>query len=233
MKGKKMKILIVIIVIMCGLFILGGGYFILSRYYFYNQYNIHAQNAIKKMLNYKYDDNFVLISTEYEAREQKTGGARYIHVWTFTFADSNGKEFNAYLWGYGVREKLDGNYHAADYSSYSSDTYGQVCIEDCMDQELRLSYYRQIKNSKCPDVEDYVFVCEGGNESDIAKILTQIYFEESKISRNGCLECLVKDERGESLFVYSYVSVSNELQELNVDITEGVVWEYIINKLKK
>lgn len=230
--SKKNKIWIIILVLCI---FIGGIYFMRLRYYYYNKYNVYAKRAILEMLNYRYDEEFKLISTEFETRENEDKSASYIHVWTYTFEDGNGRRFNAYLWGYGVVEKGDGNSHADDYGTYKSDSYGQLLIEECMGKEFELYNYKREKNKECPDVEDYLFICKDDEEVNIAEILTQMFFKEETFSENGCLECLVKDENGKTIFVYSKNAIKRDLQKKNVDvtnITEETIRSYILHQLK-
>lgn len=63
---------------------------------------------------------------------------------------------------YGLVEKGDGSFHAPDYSSYIDDTYGQLRIEEKLENQFDLHQYRQEKGSGFDDPEDNVRGhCEG------------------------------------------------------------------------
>lgn len=212
--------------------ILGVFLFIEVRYHAYNKYNIYAERAIKKLLDYRYDETFHLVSVDFVTREEKVGGASYIHIWTYTFEDTSERVFCAYLWGYGLT-KNDGNFREPDYSTYHSETYGQLRIEECMPQEYELHKYRQDKNYGASSVQDYLFVCKDGNEEYIAELLTQIFFKEGTFSPNGCLRCLVEDENGKELYVYWSNNIKGDLKKQGMEITEEAVQKYILEQLEK
>lgn len=216
-----------LLLLICGYMV----YYCLTRYFFYNKHNVYAQRAIIKSLEYKYDGTFNLLSTEFETREEKIGGAKYVHIWTFTFEDDTGKEFSAYLWGYGLVKNGDGNSHAADYSAYYTDTYGQLCIEERLGDKFDLQKYRCVKNSQQLKKEDYVFVCSEHNEEEIANILTQMYFEEIKAHTSGGLLCLVYDNKDNAIFRYTHKNITLEMQDSGEEITEETVYAYILNNI--
>lgn len=121
--SRKIKIIISVIM---GLAVCCGGiYVLLTRFYFYNKYNIHARRAALERLNYRYNQEFELLSTEFETKETKEGGAAYVHIWTYEFQDNEGRRFFVYVWGYGLVEKGDGDFYASDYGTYIDDTYRQ------------------------------------------------------------------------------------------------------------
>ena len=116
MRGSKRITSLIIFFIIFGLAICCGVIcFFLQKYFFYNKYNIYAQRAVLDRLNKRYNQEFELLSTEFETKEVGTGGAKYVHVWKFTFRDNEGKQFLAYSRLYGLVEKGDGNLHAPDY----------------------------------------------------------------------------------------------------------------------
>ena len=216
------------------LFLLMCGYAIcyyLTRYFFYNKHNIHAQRAIINSLENKYDGTFNLLSTEFETREEKIGGAKYVHIWTFIFEDDTGKRFSAYLWGYGLVKSGDGNFHSADYSTYYTDDYGQLFIEERLGNTFDLQKYRCVKNSQQLTKEDYVFVCSEHNEGEIANILTQMYFEEIKAHKCGGLLCLVYNDIDNLIFKYTHENITLEMQDSGEEITEETVYAYIFKML--
>lgn len=227
MRGKgKVWMTLIIILIFLGMFI-----FIEVRYHAYNKYNIYAERAIKKLLDYRYDETFRLVSVEFVTREEKVGGELYKHIWTYTFEDTSGRIFYAYLWGYGLT-KNGGNFHEPDYSTYRSETYGQIRLEECMPKECGLYKYRQNKDNENPDVDDYLFICKDENRAYIAEILTQIFFNEATFSPNGCLRCLVEDENGKELYVYWSNTIKGDLKKRGMEITEEAVQEYILEQLE-
>lgn len=210
-----------------------GIYFFLLRYYFYNKYNIHAKRAVLNSLNI-YNQEFELLSIDFETKELKTGHSKYVHLWTFVLQDSQGRQFYAYEYGYGLIEKGDGDFVATDYYYYTDDTYGQLCIEERLDDKYDLSQYRQEKGSRLdsPYWDDYIFVCTKENADEIAELLTEIYFKETEFSNGGCLRCSVNNEQGETLFSYHWWNITRELQEQNIKITEQTVYAYILQELK-
>lgn len=232
MKNRKktaVMIIIIGIVICC----VGIGLF-LARYFFYNKYNVYARKAALDSLSERYEQEFELLSTKFETKEVETKGARYVHMWTFTLQDNQGREFLTYVRLYGLIEKGDGNFQASDYSSYIDDTYGQLCIEERLDDPFDLHRYRQEKGSRLdePKWEDYIFTCTKDNMAEIAELLTEIYFEEAEFSGGGCLNCLVNKEDGETLFSYFGHDITRELQKQEKEITEQTVQAYILQELK-
>lgn len=232
MKSRKRLILalaMIGIVICCG-----GICFFLSRYFFYNKYNIYAQRAVLDRLSERYHQEFELLSTEFETREVETGGASYVHMWTFVLQDDRGRQFNAYVRLYGLVEKWDGNHNISDYSNYIDDTYGQLCIEERLGDQFNLQKYRQEKGSRLDDPrwEDYLFVCTKDNTAETAELLTKMYFQEREFSDGGCLKCSVNNEDGETLFSYYWWDITRELQKQGEEITEQTVSAYILQKLE-
>ena len=233
MKGKKRRFLLIATFIIIGFVACCGAiYFLLQKYFFYNEHNIHAQRAAWESLNAVYQQEFELLSTEFETKEVRIGGAKYVHMWTYEFQDSQGGQFYTYVRLYGVSEKGDGNSHAPDYSSYIDDTYGQLCIEERLGDKFDLYKYRQEKASRFPNREDYIFICAKDNAEEIAEILTEIYFEEMKFSNSGCLLCLVNNEEGEKLFSYFGWSITRKLQEQDKEITKETVYTYILQEIQ-
>lgn len=226
---KKIIIIIAGIVICCS-----GIYFLLLKYFFYTKYNVHAQRAVLDTLSEKYDQDFELLSTEFETKEVETKGAGYVHMWIYALQDTQGRQFYAYVRGYGLVENGDGNFHATDYFSYIDDTYGQLCIEESLDKKYDLSQYRQEKGSRLdePNWEDYLFTCTKDNAAETAELLTEIYFKETEFSNGGCLKCLVNSEEGETLFSYYWWDITRELQKQEKEITEQAVYEYILQELR-
>lgn len=227
---KKMIIMIIIIgiVICCS-----GIYFFLLKYFFYNKYNIYAQRAVLDSLSGRYNQEFELLSIEFETKEVEAGGAKYVHMWTFVLRDNQGRQFYAYARLYGLVEKGDGSSHASDYSSYIDDTYGQLCIEEGLGNKFDLYQYRQEKGSRLddPEWEDYIFICTKNNADKIAELLTEIYFKETEFGNGGCLKCLVNSEEGEKLFSYYWWNITRELQKQDREITEQTVYVYILQEL--
>lgn len=235
MKGRKKVFLLIaifIIIIIALAACCGAIYFCLLRYFFYNKYNVYAQRAAVDRLNGIYQQEFELLSTEFETKEVRIGGAKYVHMWTYAFQDSQGRQFYTYVRLYGVIEKGDGNAHAPDYFTYVDDTYGQLCIEERLGDKFDLYKYRQEKASRFLDREDYIFICTKDNAEEIAEILTEIYFEEMEFSSSGCLQCLVNHEEGEELFSYSRSSITRKLQEQDKEITKETVYTYILQEIQ-
>ncbi len=227
MKKRKWGMTLILIMLILGVFL-----FIEVRYHAYNKYNIYAERAIKKLLDYRYDETFHLVSVDFVAKEKKVGDELYIHIWTYTFEDTSERIFCAYLWGYGLT-KNGGNFHEPDYSTYRSETYGQIRLEECIPKEYELYKYRQNKDNENLDVDDYLFICKDENKAYIAEILTQIFFKEATFSPNGCLRCLVEDENGEELYVYWSNTIKGDLKKKGAEITEEAVQEYILEQLEK
>lgn len=99
---------------------------IFIKIFFYNKHNIYAQRAAAEELDRKYGQDFELLSTEFETKEETGGGAKYRHTWKFVFQDDKKKQFYVYVHVYGLVKKDDGNFHAPDYTGYVSDTYDQL-----------------------------------------------------------------------------------------------------------
>ncbi len=235
MKGRKKVFIlidIIIIIIIALAACCGAIYFCLLRYFFYNKYNVYAQRAAVDRLNGIYQQEFELLSTEFETKEVRIGGAKYVHMWTYAFQDSQGRQFYTYVRLYGVIEKGDGNSHAPDYFTYVDDTYGQLCIEERLGDKFDLYKYRQEKASCFPNGDDYIFIYTKDNAEEIAEILTEIYFEEMEFSNYGCLLCVVNNEEGEELFSYSRWSITRKLQEQDKEITKETVYTYILQEIQ-
>ena len=233
MKSRKRKHLLTVTFTLIGLAVsCGAMYICLLRYFFYNKYNIHAQRAALDRLNAVYPQEFELLSIEFETTEVRIGGASYVHMWTYTFEDSNGRQFYVYVRLCGLSERGSGNFHAPDYSSYVNDTYGQLCLEERLGDKYDLYKYRQDKVSRFPDGEDYIFISTKDNTKEIAEMLTEIYFAETEFSDNGCLYCRVNNEHGEELFSYFWSSVSRNLQKQNKEITKETVYAYILQEIQ-
>ena len=207
---KKMLFLIIIGLVAC----CGGIYVFLQKYYFFNEYNVYEKRVVLDRLNELYSQEFELLSIEFETTEVETGGVKCIHMWIFTFRDSQGRQFYVYDRISGSGKKLDGAFYHPDYynSDYIDDTYGQLCVEERLGDKFNLQQYRQEKGSVLPYQEDYIFVCTKDNADEIAKILTEMYFEETKFSNGGCLRCLVNNEVGEELFSYHWWGLTKKLQ---------------------
>lgn len=124
------------------------------------------------------------------------------------------------------------NYNATDYYTYIADTYGQLRIEEDLENEFDLNKYRQQKDAKAPNQEDYIFVCTNNNAAEIAEMLTKIYFKERELSKEGCLNCIVNNEEGKKMFSYRWREITKELQDENKEITEETVCNYILQKLQ-
>lgn len=232
LKGRKKMIIFMIII---GIIICCSGiYLFLLKYFFYNKYNIYEQRAVLDRLNGRYNQEFELLSIEFETKKVKTGGAKYVHMWTFVLRDNQGRQFYAYARSYGLVEKGDGNPYATDYFSYIDDTYGQLYIEEELGNKFDLYQYRQEKGSRLddPEWEDYIFICTKNNVAEIAELLTEIYFKETEFSNGGCLKCLVNNEEGETLFSYYWWDITRELQKQDKEITEQTVYAYILQELK-
>ncbi len=232
MKSKKKTIILIIIagiVICCG-----GIWLFLSRYFFYEKYNVHAQKAVMDTLSERYHQEFELLSTKFETKEVETEGAGYVHMWTYALQDEQGRSFRAYERLYGLVEKGDGNFHASDYFNYIDDTYGQLCIEESFGDQFDMSSYRQEKGNRLdePEWEDYLFTCEKDHADETAKLLTEFYFKETELWEDGCLKCLVKDEAGEPLFSYYWWDITRALQKQEKEITDQTVYAYILQELE-
>lgn len=232
LKGRKKMIIFMIII---GIIICCSGiYLFLLKYFFYNKYNIYEQRAVLDRLNGRYNQEFEILSIEFETKEVKTGGAKYVHMWTYVLRDNQGRQFYVYARAYGLVEKGDGSSYFPDYYYYIDDTYGQLCIEERLGNKFDLYQYRQEKGSRLDDTEweDYIFICTKNNVAEIAELLTEIYFEETEFGNGGCLKCLVNNEEGETLFSYYWWDITRELQKQNKEITEETVYTYILQKLE-
>ena len=121
-----------------------------------------------------------------------------------------------------------------DYVSYRDDTYAQVRIEELLGKKYGLFSYRQEKGSRFPEREDYIFVCVPDKETEIAEMLTEIFFTETKFSIGGCLYCRVNNEAREQVFSYHHWTISSQLvNQQGREITEENVYEYILEELRE
>lgn len=212
-------------------------YILLQRYYLFNEKNVYVQREVLERLDYLYPQEFELLSIEFETVDT---GVRSMHMWTFTFRDSQGRQFYVYdrISGSGSSAEdlgLDGAFDHPDYynKDYIDDTYGQLCIEERLGDRYNLQQYRQEKGNVLPYQPDYIFVYTGDNADEIAEILTQMYFEETEFSNGSCLRCLVNNEKGEEIFTYYRGSVTNKIQNQGIEITEQTVYEYFLQKLQE
>ena len=232
MKSRKRKHLLTVTFILIGLAVsCGAMYICLLKYFFFNKYNVYARRAAFDSMSARYSQKFELLFTEFETKEIRAG-VEYIYKWTFTFQDSEGRQFYTFVWLYGGRERGEGMFYAPDYYSYIDDTYGQLCIEEKLGDKYDLYKYRQDKVSRFPDGEDYIFICTKDNTEEIAEMLTEIYFAETEFSDNSCLYCRVNDEHGEKLFSYFWSSVTRNLQKQNKEIKKETVYAYILQEIQ-
>lgn len=206
-------------------------YIISLRYYSFNKYNIHARNAVLEKLDVKYHTEFKIDSVSYEMVERQIGGAKYIHIWMYHLRDDEGREFDAYLWMYGLRGKGDGCSHAEDYFTYFSDTYGQVRIEECLVGKYELKQYRCNKDINNLEIEDYHFVCDKENEEAISAIITDVLFEELAFCPKGGLICLVTDEEGKEVLRISQYMIKEKFNKENLEMTHDGVQSYLLEIL--
>lgn len=237
MKGRKKMIFRIILglVILCG--ISGGIYVFFQKYYLFNEKNVYVQREVLERLNHLYSQEFELLSIEFETIKVDTGGASCMHMWTFTFRDSQGRQFYVYdrISGSGTSvEGVDGAFYHLDYynKDYIDDTYGQLCMEERLGDKFNLQQYRQEKGNALPYQPDYIFVYTEDNADEIAEILTEMYFKETEFSNGSCLRCLVNNEMGEKMFTYYRGTVTNKLQNQGTNITEQTVYEYFLQKLQ-
>ena len=230
MKGRNKKFFLMIlgILICCA-----GIYVLLSKYYFFNKYNVYERRQVLNYLNRMYNQEFELLSIEFKTTEVDTKGARYIHMWTFTFQDDQGREFYAYDRMYGLNENEGAFYHPDYYSNdYIDDTYAQLCVEESLGDNRSLYKYRQKKGDIVPYQNDYIFICTKDNANEIAEILTEIYFAEDEFSNGGCLRCMVNSEEGKELFSYHWWTITRKLQKQGEEISEQTVYAFIMQELK-
>lgn len=212
----------------------GGIYVFLQKYYFFNEYNVYEKRVVSDRLNELYSQEFELLSIEFETIKVEKEGAKYIHMWTFTFLDSQGRQFYVYDRISGLGKNGEGAFYHPDYynGDYIDDTYGQLCVEERLGDKFNLQQCRQEKGNVLPYQADYIFVCTKDNADEIAEILTKMYFEETEFSSGGCLRCLVNNEMGEEMFSYHWWSITKKLQNENKKITEQTVYAYILQELK-
>ena len=188
------------------------------------------------MWNELYSQEFELSSIEFETIRVETGGAKYMHMWTFAFEDSQGRQFYVYdrISGSAKNVDVDGAFYHLDYynKDYIDDTYGQPCMEERLGDKYDLQQYRQEKGNVLPYQPDYIFVYTEDNADEIAEILTKMYFEETEFCNGGCLRCLVNNEMGEKMFTYYWGTVTNKLQNQGIKITEQTVYEYFLQEMQ-
>ncbi len=239
LKGSKKIILLIILglVVLCGISV--GNYIFLQKYYFFNEKNVYVQREVMERLDYLYSQEFELLSIEFETIKVDTGGAGSMHMWTFTFRDSRGRQFYVYdrISGSGSSAEdlgLDGAFYHLDYynKAYIDDTYGPLCMEEILGDKFNLQQYRQEKGNVHPYQPDYIFVYTEDNADEIAEILTEMYFKETEFSSGGCLRCLVNNEMGEEMFTYHWGAVTHKLQNQGIEITEETVYAYFLGKMQ-
>lgn len=241
-KGRKIWISTLIpACIVCMAFIAGPHRYLL-KYYYFNKHNVDAREAALNDVNRKYNQEFELMATDFEREkyghrewfgaESVYDRAIYRQRWIFTMQDSEGRQFYTYL----VRGSafwIDGDFGGDYFSNCSGDTYGQVRIEEYLENEYGLSRYREDKSVGEPQKKaDYVFVCSNGHADEIAEILTGIYFTETEFSKSGWVDCKVNNEDGDEMFFFRGKSVADDLKKENKEITETCVYEYILQKLE-
>lgn len=214
-------------------------YILLQRYYFFNEKNVYVQREVLERLDYLYPQEYELLSIEFETIKADTGGTSCMHMWTFTFRDSQGRQFYVYdrISGSGSSAEdlgLDGAFDHPDYynKDYIDDTYGQLCMEEILGDKFNLQQYRQEKGNVLPFQPDYIFVYTEDNADEIAEILTKMYFAETEFSNGSCLRCLVNNEKGEEIFTYYRGTVTNKLQNQGIEITEQTIYEHFLRKLQ-
>ena len=201
------------------------------RYYYFNKYNVHARKAMTDILSIKYNEKMTLRSVQYEViKTEINAKPRYIYVWDFEYADENERLFHAYLWLYGYKEK-DGMYYEDDYYNYSSDTYGQLRMEESFDGGYDLAQYRYNKDIFHLDEKDYCFICNGTNCEEIAKTITDIIFEELTFCPKGGLCCVVEDTDGGEITCLYQHKIKMALRKQNLEMTYDNVQDYIMDVL--
>ena len=108
MKGRKK----VIFGIIAGVMVCIGFFFILVRYFFFSKYNVHARREILDRLNGMYEQEFDVLSVEYEPKEtDMPGGVKYMYLWKFTCEDREGRKCYAYIRLYGMKKWGEGTLH--------------------------------------------------------------------------------------------------------------------------
>ncbi len=234
-KIGKSVLAIFMLAVLCG-GIYGGAYVFFHKYYLFNEQNVYVQRVVLERLNALYSQEFELLSIDFETIKVNTGGASCMHMWTFTFRDSQGRQFYVYdrISGSAKNVNVDGAFYHPDYYniSYIDDTYGQLCIEESLGDKYDLQQYRQEKGNVLPYQPDYIFVYTEDNADEIAEILTKIYFEEIGFSNGNCLRCLVNNEMGEKMFTYLRGAVTHNLQNEGVQISEQTVYEYFMQRFQ-
>lgn len=230
----KIALIILGLVVLCGMS--GGIYVFLQKYYFFNEQNVYVKRVVLERLNELYSQEFELLSIDFETIRVETGGAKYMHMWTFAFEDSQGRQFYVYdrISGSAKNADVDGAFYHLDYynKDYIDDTYGQLCIEERIGDKYDLQQYRQEKGNVLPYQPDYIFVYTEDNADEIAEILTKMYFEETEFSNGSCLRCLVNNEMGEKMFTYYRGTVTNKLQNQGLQISEQTVYDYFLQELQ-
>ncbi len=83
----------------------------LNKYYFYGCDNIHSQRAIERHLSNIYGEKFVIEKKFCEVQREEKDYKYTVH---FVMSDSNGIMFDAYEYGYGLREH-DGDFNGNNY----------------------------------------------------------------------------------------------------------------------
>lgn len=230
MKGRKVIFGVIVGVV----FVLCGTHLFLLKYFYYNRYNVYARKVVLNDLKSRYNQEFELMSTKFETeRVRFPDSSGYVQRWIFVLRDEEGRMFHAYLAKYAPHKIGYGDYAIENYYGKSGDTYGQIRIEEYLGDKYNLSSYREDKAVGFPDKKkDYLFVCREDNKEQIADILTSIYFSETEISDQGCLECVVTDEDEKELFCYWRKSVTKEMQDNNKEITEDTIYDYFLRQIK-
>ncbi len=227
-----MKRGVIIVTIISVIFLIVAGFHIWTlRYYRYNKYNVYAKNAVMEMLSVKYQTRFKILSVDYEMIEKRVGGARFIHIWTYHLCDEEGREFDAFKCGYGVEGKGDGCLYADDYYNYRTDTYGQIRIEECLNEKYDLTRFRCSKDISNQETDDYHFICTGENAEMIADMITDIVFEEITFCSEGGIICSVSDESGNEILSISQGEIKSIFKKESLEMTYDNVQNYIMDVL--
>ena len=231
MKRKTLTIIITIILALGILGILVSGACVYRlKFYCFNKQNVYAQKSIIRLFENIYHQKFYLISTEFETRENTTYESvydKYTYIWTFEMQDDSGRQFTAYLWRNGSSKSRGSSIREEyEYMNVASD-YGQILVEEFLKNDLNLYKYRQQKNNTLLDGKEYIFIYPEDNLSEIAEMLTKIYFAEKEISKYGCVRCAVINDKGQEIYTYTYLSIAKEVGESS----EETVYNYIMQKL--
>lgn len=230
---KNKKIFLGVFFILGFILICTPIYYLVTRYYLYGPHNVYAKQAALHRIEVLYGQDCDLISTDYRiyTAEMESGAAR-IYEWTYTCRDEAGRTFEVYVKGAGSSNHiLAGNTNASDYTTYVSDTYAQLRIEEYFGDTYDLSEYRQDKGGGLLAPRDYEFVYMNENAEDIAEILSDMYFAETEFSQEGTLSCIVYDEEKNEVFDYSHRRLRDALQHETMDITEQSVKAYIVREI--